>query len=127
MPISVISGFEAVNIPICRTKASPLWRGPAARRDDRGRDRAADEGRQRGVQGAVAAHRTASITRDGGTTIESDDIGEALENMRFAGGKPNVKPRAGMKEMTVGRLPQARKIWRATADKDGRYCFAVAL
>jgi hypothetical protein len=32
MPISVMSGFEAVNIPICRTKAASLWQGPAARR-----------------------------------------------------------------------------------------------
>jgi hypothetical protein len=47
---------------------------------------------QRGVQGADAAHRTGSIARDGRTTVESDDIGEALENMRFAGGEPNVKP-----------------------------------
>jgi ATP-dependent Clp protease adapter protein ClpS len=33
----------------------------------------------------------ASITRDGGATIESADIGEALDDMLFTGGKLNVK------------------------------------
>jgi ATP-dependent 26S proteasome regulatory subunit len=33
----------------------------------------------------------ASIARDGGTTVESADIGEALDDMLFTGGKLNVK------------------------------------
>ena len=33
----------------------------------------------------------ASIARDGGTTVESDDISEALDDMLFTGGKLNVK------------------------------------
>jgi hypothetical protein len=32
----------------------------------------------------------ASIARDGGTTVESDDISEALDDMLFAGGKLNI-------------------------------------
>jgi ATP-dependent Clp protease adapter protein ClpS len=44
----------------------------------------------------------ASIARDGGTTVESRDIGEALDDMLFAGGKLNVKLLGGAKEMAVG-------------------------
>lgn len=44
----------------------------------------------------------ASIARDGGTTVESGDIGEALDDMLFAGGKLNVKLLGGAKEMAVG-------------------------
>src|SRR2546423_3179093 len=33
----------------------------------------------------------ASIIRDGGSTVGSDDISEALDDMLFAGGKLNVK------------------------------------
>jgi ATP-dependent Clp protease adapter protein ClpS len=33
----------------------------------------------------------ASIARDGGTTVESDDISEALDDMLFTGGRLNVK------------------------------------
>jgi ATP-dependent Clp protease adapter protein ClpS len=41
----------------------------------------------------------ASIARDGGTTVESDDISEALDDMLFAGGKLNVKLLGGAQEM----------------------------
>ena len=41
----------------------------------------------------------ASIARDGGTTVESDDISEALDDMLFAGGKLNVKLLGGAREM----------------------------
>jgi ATP-dependent Clp protease adapter protein ClpS len=41
----------------------------------------------------------ASIVRDGGTTVESDDISEALDDMLFAGGKLNVKLLGGAQEM----------------------------
>jgi len=41
----------------------------------------------------------ASIVRDGGTTVESDDISEALDDMLFAGGKLNVKLLGGAREM----------------------------
>ena len=44
----------------------------------------------------------ASIARDGGTTVLPDDIGEALDDMLFAGGKLNVKLLGGAKEMAVG-------------------------
>jgi len=40
----------------------------------------------------------ASIARDGGTSVESDDIGEALDDMLFAGGKLNVKLLGGARE-----------------------------
>src|SRR3954447_25397302 len=41
----------------------------------------------------------ASIARDGGTSVESADIGEALDDMLFAGGKLNVKLLGGAREM----------------------------
>jgi ATP-dependent 26S proteasome regulatory subunit len=44
----------------------------------------------------------ASIARDGGTTVVSDDIGEALDDMLFAGGKLNVKLLGGAQEMADG-------------------------
>jgi hypothetical protein len=44
----------------------------------------------------------ASIARDGGTTVESGDIGEALDDMLFAGGKLNVKLLGGAQEMAGG-------------------------
>ncbi|HEX3116777.1 MAG TPA: ATP-dependent Clp protease adaptor ClpS [Bradyrhizobium sp.] len=44
----------------------------------------------------------ASIARDGGTTVESNDIGEALDDMLFAGGRLNVKLLGGAREMASG-------------------------
>jgi hypothetical protein len=44
----------------------------------------------------------ASIARDGGTTVESGDISEALDDMLFAGGKLNVKLLGGAREMVDG-------------------------
>jgi len=44
----------------------------------------------------------ASIARDGGTSVESADIGEALDDMLFAGGKLNVKLLGGAQEMRDG-------------------------
>jgi hypothetical protein len=44
----------------------------------------------------------ASIVRDGGTTVESDDISEALDDMLFAGGKLNVKLLGGAREVVDG-------------------------
>jgi ATP-dependent Clp protease adapter protein ClpS len=44
----------------------------------------------------------ASIARDGGTTVEPGDIGEALDDMLFAGGKLNVKLLGGAREMADG-------------------------
>ena len=41
----------------------------------------------------------ASIARDGGTTVASGDISEALDDMLFAGGKLNVKLLGGAREM----------------------------
>jgi len=41
----------------------------------------------------------ASIARDGGKTVESGDISEALDDMLFTGGKLNVKLLGGAKEM----------------------------
>ena len=41
----------------------------------------------------------ASIARDGGTTVKSGDISEALDDMLFAGGKLNVKLLGGAQEM----------------------------
>ena len=40
----------------------------------------------------------ASIARDDGTTVESGDIGQALDDMLFAGGRLNVKLLGGAKE-----------------------------
>jgi ATP-dependent 26S proteasome regulatory subunit len=44
----------------------------------------------------------ASIARDGGATVESGDISEALDDMLFAGGKLNVKLLGGAQEMVDG-------------------------
>ena len=44
----------------------------------------------------------ASIARDGGISVESGDIGEALDDMLFAGGKLNVKLLGGAQEMVDG-------------------------
>src|SRR5882672_2540160 len=44
----------------------------------------------------------ASIARDGGKTVESGDIGEALDDMLFTGGKLNVKLLGGAQEMVAG-------------------------
>jgi ATP-dependent Clp protease adapter protein ClpS len=44
----------------------------------------------------------ASIARDGGTTVESTDISEALDDMLFAGGKLNVKLLGGACESVGG-------------------------
>ena len=44
----------------------------------------------------------ASIARDGGTSVESGDIGEALDDMLFAGGKLNVTLLGGAQEMVGG-------------------------
>jgi hypothetical protein len=42
-----------------------------------------------------------SIARDGGSTVESGDIGEALDDMLFTGGRLNVKLLGGAQEMAV--------------------------
>jgi ATP-dependent Clp protease adapter protein ClpS len=44
----------------------------------------------------------ASIARDGGTSVESGDISEALDDMLFAGGKLNVKLLGGAREVVDG-------------------------
>src|SRR5580692_12021686 len=44
----------------------------------------------------------ASIARDGGASVESSDISEALDDMLFAGGKLNVKLLGGAQEMVDG-------------------------
>jgi hypothetical protein len=44
----------------------------------------------------------ASIGRDGGTTIQSADLGEALDDMLFASGKLNIKLLGGAQEMIEG-------------------------
>ena len=44
----------------------------------------------------------ASIARDGGTTVETTDISEALNDMLFAGGKLNVKLLGGAREIGGG-------------------------
>jgi ATP-dependent 26S proteasome regulatory subunit len=44
----------------------------------------------------------ASIARDGGITVETGDIAEALDDMLFAGGKLNVKLLGGAQEMAAG-------------------------
>jgi ATP-dependent Clp protease adapter protein ClpS len=44
----------------------------------------------------------ASIARDGGTTVESTDISEALDDMLFAGGKLNVKLLGGARAIGGG-------------------------
>jgi hypothetical protein len=43
----------------------------------------------------------ASIAREGGVSVKSDDIGEALDDMLFAGGKLNVKLLGGAQEMAT--------------------------
>jgi ATP-dependent 26S proteasome regulatory subunit len=42
-----------------------------------------------------------SIARDGGSTVESGDIGEALDDMLFAGGRLNVRLLGGAQEMAM--------------------------
>jgi ATP-dependent 26S proteasome regulatory subunit len=44
----------------------------------------------------------ASIARDGGATVESGDIGEALDDMLFTGGKLNIKLLGGALELADG-------------------------
>jgi hypothetical protein len=44
----------------------------------------------------------ASITRDGGASVESSDISEALDDMLFTGGKLNVKLLGGARETGGG-------------------------
>lgn len=44
----------------------------------------------------------ASIARDGGATVETGDISEALDDMLFTGGKLNVKLLGGAREMVAG-------------------------
>jgi len=44
----------------------------------------------------------ASIVRDGGASVESDDVSEALDDMLFAGGKLNIKLLGGAREMVDG-------------------------
>ncbi len=44
----------------------------------------------------------ASIARDGGTVVESRDIGEALDDMLFTGGKLNIKLLGGALELADG-------------------------
>ena len=44
----------------------------------------------------------ASIARDDGTTVDSGDISEALDDMLFAGGQLNVKLLGGAREMLNG-------------------------
>jgi hypothetical protein len=44
----------------------------------------------------------ASIARDGGRSVESGDISEALDDMLFAGGRLNVKLLGGAQEMADG-------------------------
>jgi ATP-dependent Clp protease adapter protein ClpS len=44
----------------------------------------------------------ASIARDGGTSVESDDIGAALDDMLFAGGRLNVRLLGGARETVDG-------------------------
>ena len=44
----------------------------------------------------------ASILRDGGSTVESGDISEALDDMLFTGGRLNVKLLGGAQEMADG-------------------------
>jgi ATP-dependent 26S proteasome regulatory subunit len=44
----------------------------------------------------------ASIACDGGTSVGSDDISEALDDMLFAGGKLNVKLLGGAQETVPG-------------------------
>ncbi len=44
----------------------------------------------------------ASIARDGGTAVESGDIGEALDDMLFTGGKLNIKLLGGALEVADG-------------------------
>jgi AAA+ superfamily predicted ATPase len=44
----------------------------------------------------------ASIGRDGGTTVQSGDLGEALDDMLFASGKLNIKLLGGTQEVIGG-------------------------
>ena len=43
-----------------------------------------------------------SIARDGGTTVDSSDSSQALDDMLFSGGKLNVKLLGGAREMARG-------------------------
>jgi AAA+ superfamily predicted ATPase/ATP-dependent Clp protease adapter protein ClpS len=64
-------------------------------------------GRTKGVSAAFIKElmrriAQASIARDGGITVKSDDISEALDDMLFAGGKLNVKLLGGAQAMVNG-------------------------
>jgi ATP-dependent 26S proteasome regulatory subunit len=63
--------------------------------------------RTKGVSAAFIKELTrriaqASLVRDGGTSIESDDIGAALDDMLFAGGRLNVRLLGGARETVDG-------------------------
>jgi len=58
--------------------------------------------RTEGVSAAFIKELMRRIARDGGTSVESDDISEALDDMLFAGGKLNVKLLGGAQETVPG-------------------------
>jgi ATP-dependent 26S proteasome regulatory subunit len=63
--------------------------------------------RTRGVSAAfikelIRRIAQASIGRDGGTTVQSADLSEALDEMLFASGKINIKLLGGAQEMIEG-------------------------
>jgi hypothetical protein len=55
----------------------------------------------------------ASIIRDGGTTVESDDVSEALDDMLVAGGRLNTQLLGGAQKMASSTVSASDKIAKA--------------
>jgi ATP-dependent Clp protease adapter protein ClpS len=59
----------------------------------------------------------ASIIRDGGTTVESEDISEALDDMLVAGGKLNTRLLGGAQAMAGSAISASDKVAKAGAKR----------
>jgi AAA+ superfamily predicted ATPase len=55
----------------------------------------------------------ASIIRDGGTTVESDDISEALDDMLVAGGRLNTRLLGGAQKMAGSTISASDSVAEA--------------
>ena len=59
----------------------------------------------------------ASIIRDGGATVESDDVSEALEDMLVAGGRLNISLLGGAQAMAGSTISASGKVAKARAKR----------
>jgi ATP-dependent 26S proteasome regulatory subunit len=59
----------------------------------------------------------ASIVRDGGATVESEDISEALDDMLVVGGRLNTRLLGGAQEMAGATISASDKVAKANAKR----------